>query len=106
MDTKTLKAMADRLQELADGAEPNCSLSRVVENVASTAFGIRPEIMLRYPETSAKELAGDFTSVMALPSNLPQIIEDYWLGENGAKIRSACRFFSQKIRKEIGDEAN
>lgn len=109
MDTKTLKAMADRLQELADGAEPDSrafgichSLSGFMRFVDATVFVGRrarewPEFsgLIGYP---VRHKSGAVTGY--------EINNDRWSGEYGAARRRLCGFLAQKIREEIGDEAN
>lgn len=109
MDTETLKAMADRLQGLADGAEPDLRALGICHNISdfmrfadATAFvGGRarewPEFsgLIGYP---VRHKAGAVTGY--------EIDNDLWSGEYGAARRRLCGFLAQRIREEIGDETN
>jgi len=110
MDTKTLKAMADRLQELADGAEPMDACDGVCLEIRNT-FGQdylehAQRLFRNWPEHSGideypvkhpskKDAKGAYFRE-----------DDLWSGEYGAARRRLCGFLAQEIRKEIGDETN
>ena len=105
MDTKTLKAMADRLQELADGAEPMSACDGVCLEIQNT-FGQdylkhAQRLFRRWPEHS-----GIDAYPVKHPSNKDAkgaYFHEYnlWTGEYGAARRRLCGFLAQEIGKEI-----
>lgn len=116
MDTKTLKAMADRLQELADGAEPRIpyqGICHIIENeFGDNSLDLIKKKFRDWPEFSG-ELnypvpAPEHTMVTAFEAFEAFLLKglDFWSGEYGAARRRLCGFLAQEIRKEIGDETN
>lgn len=109
MDTQTLKAMADRLQELADGAEPDIDCLGICLEV-KCAFGDKAKKYLQ----DKWHLWPEYSGCKVLPVPHPRLnyadayeLEDnLWSGEYGAARRRLCGFLAQKIREEIGDDTN
>lgn len=108
MDTKTLKAMADRLQELADGAEPfDQTVGICYEAVIIAGFAGRDKIGELC--SGWAEFSGD--ERFPVPSYDPRWTANeaffnnniVWFGEYGAARRRLCGFLAQAIRKEIGE---
>lgn len=112
MDTKTLKAMADRLQDLADGAEPAEPLG-ICHNIGNE-FGDDSLNLIKEKFRDWPEFSGAPHYPVSAPEHLlvtpMEAFEfmglDLWSGEYGAARRRLCGFLAQKIRKEVGDEAN
>lgn len=112
MDTKTLKAMADRLQELADGAEPGGPLG-ICDNIANE-FGYDSLDLIKKKFRDWPEFSGVFNYPVPAPKHAPftafdafELMDlDLWSGEYGAARRRLCGFLAQEIRKGIGDETN
>lgn len=108
MDTETLKAMADRLQELADGAEPMDSSEGVCKEVGDMfGFYAHQFVVLRmksWPEHSGNDSFPVSAPCVPSPYDAYQETDNLWTGEYGAARRRLCGFLAQEIRKEIGDE--
>lgn len=109
MNTKTLKAMADRLQELADGADPERK-DRGICHVMQLEFGAKcrlyvAETTVFWPEYSGNKtypVPHEYLGEIVAFENL----DDLWSGEYGAARRRLCGFLASEIRKEVGDETN
>ena len=109
MDTETLKAMADRLQELADGAEPADPLG-ICYNIANE-FGHDSLNLIKEEFCDWPEFSGDSHYPVPAPEHRLATPKDYfefmgfdlWSGEYGAARRRLCGFLAQKIREEIGE---
>lgn len=114
MNTKTLKAMADRLQELADGAEPSnpdCGICIEIARFFDYVIDHSVDFVCRTSE-SWPEFSGATGYPVPHPKLEPidayyyYLEGDRWSGEYGAARRRLCGFLAQKIREEIGNETN
>lgn len=109
MDAKTLKAMVDRLQKLADGAEP---INRTVGICFEAAIIAKScgrdkvaELCIGWPEFSGNEK-------FPVPSHHPKWTAEeaffnndiLWDGEYGAARRRLCGFLAQEVRKELKEK--
>jgi len=105
MDTEALKAMADRLQDLADGAEPRYETRGICAHICDFLGATAAVDFVCIRAKAWPEHSGNM--YYPVPPGRPAYYGDnLWSGEYGAARRRLCGFLAQEIRKEIGDETN
>jgi len=113
MDTETLKAIADRLQELADGGEPRIPYHGICL-IMKNDFGDKALDLIKKKFRDWPEFSGELNYPVPAPEHMMitafEAFEafvlmglDLWSGEYGAARRRLCGFLAQKIREEIGE---
>lgn len=107
MKAKTLKAMADRLQELADGAKPLMPYEGICHNI-DYEFGYYPLDLIKKKFRDWPEFSGELNYPVPAPEHVLSAFDafalmdlDPWSGEYGAARRRLCGFLAQETRKEL-----